>query len=119
MRQPTAEIPIQELWDRYALNPLTGTLISLRRPRINVPVKGRTTKRGNYIRHSLALTWNNREHTVSYGRVVHAWVTGAWALEDVDHREHDTTNNRPWNLQALTKRQNLERRRVIRNQYSI
>lgn len=41
-------------------------------------------------------------------RVIWLWCTGAWPLEDIDHKDRNTTNNRWGNLYDKSHKDNMQ-----------
>jgi hypothetical protein len=95
----------EELWDLFALNPLTGELF------------WRTKRRGKSRPNGLAgCTTNISGYTrlvikgQSYRahRIVRAWVDGKDPGETLlDHVDQNRQNNQPWNIRPCTSSQNL------------
>lgn len=49
-------------------------------------------------------------------RVIYAWMTGAWPVDEIDHENHDGTDNRWDNIRPSSSSQNkINRRRPIHN----
>ena len=100
MLNATESFPLERLWGNYSFNPLEGCFYSLRTGK---RIKGSRQGRG----FCMSLYWSDgRRLQTSYGRVVNAWCTGAWAPNHVDHRDRNPKNNRPWNLRLATNRGN-------------
>ena len=61
-----------------------------------------------------------KAHIISYQRFLYAWHHGnVPATHDVDHIDGDTLNNSIENLQLLTRKENLAKRKGCRNQYEV
>ena len=99
-------LPVSLLWERYSLDPFTGTFHQKTSDR---PLKGKIAKTSkNYSRKELSLGWNGKKSTVIYSRAIHAWMTGHWSAELIDHKDRNPFNNQPWNLRERTVRQNRQ-----------
>ena len=97
-------LPVEALWERYSLNPFTGTFHQKTSDR---PLKGKIAKTSrNYSRKELNTTWNGKKVSVIYSRAIHAWMNGHWSEQLVDHKDKNPFNNQPWNLRERTVRQN-------------
>jgi len=94
---------VEQLWNRYSFNPLTG---KLHRRNTDRAIRGSIHRRGNFVAHRLTVTINGHSYNSSYGRVVNAWCAGKWCPGEVDHSDRNQTNNRPWNLIPGTVRAN-------------
>ena len=113
-RQPTRPIAmpkvtakwrpsIEQLWERYSYNPLTGRF---HRRNTDREITGSVNMRGAYRQHRLGVTIKGSTYNGQYGRIVHAWCTGTWCDGEVDHIDRNTSNNRIWNLRGGTTRSN-------------
>ena len=97
--------PPEELWDLFALNPLTGELFW----RTNPPrTKCKPSRLAGYICRTgyVQVTVKNRKYSAH--RIIRAWVDGedpgdTW----LDHADRNTRNNQPWNIRPCTISQNL------------
>jgi hypothetical protein len=101
---------ISDLWDRYDLDPLRGILYNRRLNRISLGTS--SVDHRNYKRLTATVKLNGKSISLNYGKVVHAWVNGYWAREGfhIDHINHDSHDNRPWNLRCVTVRENNQNR---------
>lgn len=91
--KPKALPPAADLWERYAYNPLTGTLHSLRHPKR----KGFGYKdKSGYL--NTVIDWHGTRQNVMIHRLVWKWVTGEEPGDTIDHIDRDRSNNRFWNL---------------------
>lgn len=111
MYHSTSAAFIADLWDRYDYDPLRGTFISRR---FNRPVPGTSSiDHRNYKRLSVTVNKGNRTVPMSYGRAVYAWMTGTLPPpgHHIDHINHDSHDNRYWNLRCVTVRENNQNRR--------
>jgi len=95
------QIPVERLWELYSYNPFTGQLWSRR---YSKPIQG-NKKRGAL---RISIHWNGKTIHTNYGRVVHAWCTGSWPLDDIDHINRDFTDNRIQNLRGVNRRTNIQ-----------
>ena len=94
--------PASELWERFEYKPLTGELVHKHRsgPSAAGSVVGTPIKNG-YLKTSI----NKRQLYVH--RLVVLWCTGQDpCFLDIDHKDRNRTNNRIWNLRAVTRTQN-------------
>lgn len=99
--------PISLLYKRYDYDPLRGVLISKATKR---PLFCRRRDRNTYVAIQYGKRPDRASYCTTYGRLVMAWLTGAWPTTDVDHIDRDTTNNRAWNLRLVTRRENTQNR---------
>lgn len=104
MRTVIREIPVERLWDLYDFDPFKGKLISRTTGK---PVKGFPNRLG-YLR--MTVWHDGRPIQRPYGRVVWAWLTGAWPIHEIDHINRDKTDHKPWNLRDVTCRVNQQNR---------
>lgn len=97
---------VEDLWERYALDPFTGTL----HKRTNdLPLRGSVTHSSpGYSSIHLTITLKGRKYNKLYSAHIYAWVTGAYAPFTVDHIDRNPFNNAPWNLRPLTRRGNRQ-----------
>ena len=96
---PSSEFPVGELWDKYALNPFTGTLYIRR--------TGRALSKRKSARSECAEIWaSGKRIKTNYGRVIFAFTTGHWPVHTVDHIDKDFRNHQPWNLRDVTQATN-------------
>ena len=95
----------EELWDLFALNPLTGELFWRIRPANNCRpdgLAGCTTHISGYTLVTIKKQ-GYRAH-----RIVRAWVDGKDPGETLlDHVDQNRQNNQPWNIRPCTSSQNL------------
>lgn len=108
MSHSNARPPVEDLWDKYSYNPFTGTLHS---KKTGKRIQGNkvTNKWGN-TNHLITLYWNSMQYKTSYGRVVFAFITGNWPIQEIDHIDRNPFNNKPWNLREVTSRQSIQNR---------
>ena len=102
----SASIPVEELWKLFDYSPLTGKLWSKRYSR---PIQG--CKKKGALR--IPIRWNGKVIHTNYGRVVYAWCTGAWPIQDVDHVNQDFTDNRIQNLRDVDRRRNIQNKKTF------
>jgi len=92
---------VEELWELFSYNPLTGQLhwrIKPRRStRIDAPL-------GSLGRDYIYTQINHKRYSVH--RLIWAWVNGRDPDAFVDHIDGNKTNNQAWNLRRATKAQN-------------
>ena len=105
------QIPVERLWDLYDYNPFTGKLVSRTTGKA---VKGFKNRQG-YLR--MTVWYNGRPIQRPYGRVVWTWCTGSWPIHEIDHINHDPTDNRIRNLRDVTCRVNQQNRRNFAGAY--
>ena len=103
---------ISLLYDRYDYDPLRGLLIS---KVTNRPLFCRRRDRNTYVAVTYGARPTRSSYCTTYGRLVMAWLLGAWPTTDVDHIDRDTTNNRAWNLRLVTRRENCQNRYTFKN----
>lgn len=65
-------------------------------------------------RRIISLGHNGKMLSAPVAAVAFIWVTGKWPAHEMDHRDHNTLNDRWCNLREATKAQNLCNRRVLR-----
>ena len=106
----TQEI-LSSIWDRYSLDPFNGKLYFKNTGRLAIGTA--CVDRRNYRKLTATVAIQGRSVSFAYGKVVYAWVTGVWAGEGyhIDHINHDSHDNRPWNLRCVTVRENNQNRR--------
>ena len=66
------------------------------------------------------VSWSKMGHTISFPlqRVIYAWFFGEVPADmDVDHIDNDSLNNSVYNLQLLTRKENIAKRQRQVNQY--
>ncbi len=97
-------LPVEALWELYSLDPLTGAFYSRRTGKEMQGQRTQTSK--NYSTRTLVITWKKNRFHRGYGRAIHAWLTGAWAEQYIDHKDGNPFNNTLTNLRELTPRQN-------------
>lgn len=104
MQKRETNLPtIEWLWSTYDYSYLDGKLISKSTGKaINPTMKGRNF----YFTLSWRLHGIRNYYRTTVGRIVFAWITGSWPSSDVDHINRDTTDNRIFNLRAVTRRAN-------------
>jgi hypothetical protein len=111
MQDSTAIYCGPELWAQFSFNPLTGKLHKLKDDKI---VKGKSSvDRRNYRKFSMGVFVTGKRKAMNYGRVVYAWLSGYLPGKGfhIDHINHNSADNRPWNLRCVTVRQNNQNRR--------
>ena len=96
---------VELLWEKYSYDPFTGTL---HKRKSGIPVKGFATS--NKRAWCIHLTWDGNRMQTSYGRVVYAWHTGAWPIDQIDHINRNPRDNRIHNLRDVTNRENCQNR---------
>ena len=94
-------IPVERLWKLYDYNPLTGQLISRRLGR---PLKPRLDHSGYK---TVNIIHNGKNRSFKHSRVVYAWCTGAWPIQELDHEDRNRANDRFHNLRPTTRRKNI------------
>ena len=87
------------LWERFSLNPLTGTLY-LRKGPYKGQRAGTLPKSDTY-----AYIRIKKEPYLTH-RLIYKWITGIEPGEVVEHDDDNRLNNRPWNLTDSTERNN-------------
>ena len=100
MKSVTSSYPVERLWELYSLDPFRGRLHNLRTGK---PLMGWNAGRGFNTSVPLA---PGKKVQANYGRFVYAWCTGTWPPDVVDHIDRNPTNNKPWNLRAVSVREN-------------
>ena len=94
----------EELWDLFALNPLTGELFWRTNPSRSCRpdgLAGSTSHISGYVRLSI------KKQVYFAQRVVRAWVDGKDPGDtDLDHVDRNKQNNQPWNIRICTRSQN-------------
>lgn len=111
MQDSTASSLVQDIWERYSYNPLTGKLYS--RSRFKYVDGYSTIDTRNYRRLTANVSLNGKQMQMAYGKIVYIWIHGVVpdANYHVDHINHDSHDNRPCNLRCITVRQNNQNRR--------
>jgi hypothetical protein len=87
----------EELWELFSLDPFTGTLYwnkHFSRARIGKPFGCKFSN--GYIVGEIA----NSKYAAH--RLVWKWIHGEDPIE-IDHIDHNRTNNAPWNLRSVTR----------------
>ena len=86
--------PAADLWERYSYNPLTGELFSRLHPRRKA--LGAYDKAG-YLQSKIE--WHGgRSINVMMHRLIWKWCHGSEPGMTIDHKDHNRSNNRIWNL---------------------
>jgi len=101
-KYPSNSFPVERLWALYDYNPLTGYLISKSKVKAGQPVIGclNNGKRAWMIH----LCREDRSQVLTnYGRCVFAWCHGRWPEGEIDHKDRNPRNNRPWNLREADR----------------
>ena len=80
------------LWERFDYKPLTGELLH--------KVKGGGPQTGKYVWKSLQV--DGKTHRFSAHRAIWKWVHGTDPTMTIDHINHDTHDNRIWNLRDVS-----------------
>ena len=93
--QARAMPPAAVLWEKYAINPLTGEIHSRRRPGLG-PL-GHFNGRYWQINHNTA----EQHMRIQNHRLVWKWMTGRDPEHTIDHKDRDRSNNRIWNLRDV------------------
>ena len=107
----TTSFDVALLWSNYCLDPFTGNLYSTSTGR---PIWSQSSIDPRNYRKLVANAPTSKGYrTIAYGRVVFAWVHGYYPKQGfhVDHINGDSHDNRPWNLRAVTVRENNQNRR--------
>ena len=91
--------PAAELWERYDYKPLTGELV-LREPRGCLPAG---TAVGSLSGNGYLYAGHNGRQ-VTIHRLIWKWGTGSEPTDqDIDHINQQRTDNRLWNLRAVSR----------------
>jgi len=118
--QPTTQVIVSQstvsafaadLWDHFSFNPLTGKFYNRKTGKL---IPGTTfIDSRNYKGLRVCVPFKGTSRAIAYGRAVHSWVTGTFPGKGfhVDHINHDSHDNRPWNLRCVTIRENNQNRR--------
>ena len=94
---------VAELWELFSYNPLTGELFWLVRRSSQTRLDHAAGFIDAYGYRSIKV--NNFQ--IRAHRLVWAWVTGADpGSVQLDHKDHNKTNNRIWNLRLCTDTEN-------------
>lgn len=104
MSTVSQSIPVERLWELYDYNPLTGQLWSKKMSRYMPGIKRRDMLH-------VVVRYNNNPTGTNYGRVVYAWCTGAWPVNQIDHINHNWSDNRLCNLRDVNNRTNIQNRK--------
>jgi hypothetical protein len=104
MSTVSQSIPVERLWELYEYNPLTGQLWSKKMSRYMPGIKRRDMMH-------VVVRWNGKTTGTNYGRVVYAWCTGAWPINQIDHINHNWSDNRLCNLRDVNNRTNIQNRK--------
>lgn len=99
------------LWEVCDFNPLTG-ILSYKFSGLPVPAHSIVDNR-NYRAKRTFIRLSERSVYCAYGRFVYLWVHGNWPTKGMhlDHINHDSHDNRSWNLRCITVRENNQNRR--------
>lgn len=104
--------------DIFDYNQETGELIWKKRPdltdRWNNKMPG---KIAGTTTHGKIVVRVNKRHYFAH-RLIWAIVYGDWPINDIDHIDHDPTNNRISNLRQATRSENIHNRRRNKNNTS-
>ena len=65
----------------------------------------------------VSIPWNGKTIGTNYGRVVYAWCTGAWPVNQIDHINRDWSDNRIQNLRDVDSRTNIQNRKDFNGCY--
>ena len=96
--------PPEELWDLFALNPLTGELFWRTNPP-HTKCKPNRLAGGICTMGYVQVTVKNRKYFAH--RIIRAWVDGKDPGETwLDHADRNKHNNQPWNIRPCTFSQN-------------
>jgi hypothetical protein len=97
--------PPEELWDLFALNPLTGELF-WRTDFLRTGCKPNRLAGSICTKGYTRVTLKGRKYYAH--RIIRAWVDGKDPGETfVDHADRNPHNNQPWNIRTCTISQNL------------
>jgi len=110
MRSVTGSIPVERLWELYDYNPLTGKLWSKKMSRYMPGIQRKDMLH-------VCIHWNGKITGTNYGRVVYAWCTGAWPVNQIDHINRDWSDNRIQNLRDVDNRTNIQNRKDFNGCY--
>jgi len=86
----------EEVLNLYTYNPDTGEL-----KRSCGTVKGQYTAKNNYIR------VRYRGKSCAAHKLIWFYMTGSWPDRDIDHIDHDRSNNRWSNLRLVSRTENM------------
>lgn len=131
MTQPSLLVPIELLRQLLTYNPETGELFWKDRP-VEMFAKGNTSqaanhsafqkryagkpaftsKNGNGYFQGTVLSQNLLAH-----RVIWAMITGEWP-DEVDHKDHDGSNNKWGNLRSVSHANNMKNMKLRRDNVS-
>ena len=104
MPKPYKPLPTpEELWDLFALNPLTGELFwqNIRSSACRPDGLAGSTKASGYVQ----LRIKNQLYYAH--RIVRAWVDGKDPGNVMlDHKDQNKSNNKPWNIRICCDSQN-------------
>lgn len=111
MSQSSTSTFVADLWDQFSYNPLTGKFYNRKTGRL-IPGTSFIDKR-NYKGLRMSARIQGITRTIGYGRAVYAWLTGTLPGTGfhIDHINHNSHDNRPWNLRCVTTRENNQNRR--------
>ena len=110
---PRVEIPIDELRERLAYDPETGVLRWRKGQVAGHVTKGTPAQGGGYREIEWRTTApgkrkGRRVHYLRAHRVAWALATGAWPINEIDHRDGARDNNRWRNLREATRAENAQ-----------